>query len=42
MLVLIILNVSIGFFYTSVAVSAHIGGLIAGGAIAWYFVKARR
>ena len=42
MLVLIILNVSLGFLYTSVAVSAHIGGLIAGGAIAWYFVKARR
>lgn len=42
MLVLIVLNVSIGFFYSSVAVSAHIGGLIAGGAIAWYFVKARR
>lgn len=42
MLVLIVLNVSIGFFYTSVAVTAHIGGLLAGGAIAWYFVKARR
>jgi membrane associated rhomboid family serine protease len=42
MLVLIILNVSLGFFYSTVAVSAHIGGLVAGGAIAWYFVKARR
>ena len=42
MFVLIVLNVVLGFMNPSVAITTHIGGLIAGGAIAWYYVKARR
>jgi membrane associated rhomboid family serine protease len=42
MLVLIGLNVFIGFTNPSTAISAHIGGLVAGGAIAWYYTNGKR
>lgn len=42
MLVLIGLNVFIGFTNPSTAISAHIGGLVAGGAIAWYYANGKR
>lgn len=42
MFVLIALNVGISFMLPTVAVAAHLGGLAAGGAIAWYYLKARR
>jgi membrane associated rhomboid family serine protease len=37
MLVLIGINVVLGFTSPGIAISAHIGGLIAGAAIAWYY-----
>jgi membrane associated rhomboid family serine protease len=42
MLTLIGINVLLGFVNPGIAVSAHLGGLAAGAAIAWYFVKARK
>lgn len=42
MLVLIGINVFLGFTSPGIAISAHIGGLIAGAAIAWYYTLRRR
>lgn len=42
MLTLIGINVLIGFVNPGIAVSAHLGGLAAGAAIAWYFTKVRK
>jgi membrane associated rhomboid family serine protease len=42
MLVLIGLNVFIGFTNPSTAITAHLGGLAAGSAIAWYYAKGKR
>jgi membrane associated rhomboid family serine protease len=42
MLVLIGLNVFIGFTNPSTAITAHLGGLAAGGAIAWYYANGKR
>lgn len=42
MLVLIGINVFLGFTNPGVAISAHIGGLIAGAGIAWYFTMRKR
>ena len=42
MLMLIGLNVIIGFTSTSIAISAHLGGLATGAAIAWYYTSSRR
>jgi len=42
MLVLIGLNVFIGFTIPNTAITAHIGGLVAGGAIAWYYANGKR
>ena len=42
MLTLIGINVIIGFVNPGVAVSAHLGGLVAGAAIAWYFTQIKR
>jgi membrane associated rhomboid family serine protease len=42
MLVLIALNVVMGFVNPGIAISAHIGGLAAGGAVAWYYTKLKR
>ena len=42
MLVLIGINVVMGFVSPGIALSAHIGGLAAGAAIAWYYTKARK
>jgi len=38
----IAVNLVIGFLMPGIAISAHIGGLVAGSAVAWYFTKARR
>lgn len=42
MLVLIGLNIFIGFTNPHVAISAHIGGLAAGTAVAWYYTQRRK
>lgn len=42
MLVLIAINIFMGFTIPGVSMEAHIGGLLAGGAIAWYYTQARR
>ncbi len=42
MLVLIALNVVMGFVSPGIAISAHIGGLAAGGAVAWYYTQRRK
>jgi membrane associated rhomboid family serine protease len=42
MLVLIGLNIFIGFTNPSTAITAHLGGLAAGSAIAWYYAKGKR
>ena len=42
MLTLIGINVIMGFVSPGIAVSAHIGGLVAGAAIAWYFTQGKR
>lgn len=42
MLVLIGINVFLGFTSPGIAISAHIGGLVAGAAIAWYYTMRRR
>lgn len=42
MLVLIGINVVMGFVSPGIALSAHIGGLAAGAAIAWYYTKLKR
>jgi len=42
MLVLIGINVFLGFTNPGIAISAHIGGLIAGAGIAWYFTMRKR
>ena len=42
MLVLIVLNVAIGFYDQGIAITAHLGGLAVGSAIAWYYTKARK
>jgi membrane associated rhomboid family serine protease len=42
MLVLIIINISFGFFSQGIALSAHLGGLAVGSAIAWYYTKRRK
>jgi membrane associated rhomboid family serine protease len=42
MLVLIGINVVLGFTSPGIAISAHIGGLIAGAAIAWYYTVRKR
>ena len=41
-LVLIAINVFFSFTDPSIALAAHLGGLAAGAAIAWYFVQGRR
>jgi membrane associated rhomboid family serine protease len=42
MLVLIGLNVVIGFTNPTTAITAHIGGLLAGAGIAWYYTTRKR
>lgn len=42
MLTLIGINVLIGFVSPGIAISAHIGGLVAGAAIAWFYTKLKR
>lgn len=42
MLALIGINVLIGFVSPGIAFSAHLGGLAAGAAIAWYYTKLKR
>jgi len=42
MLVLIGINVFLGFTNPSIAISAHLGGLAAGASIAWYFTMRKR
>jgi membrane associated rhomboid family serine protease len=42
MLGLIAINVVLSFVNPDIAIGAHIGGLITGAAIAWYFTKVRR
>lgn len=42
MLVLIGLNVVIGFSNPTTAITAHIGGLVAGAGIAWYYTTRKR
>lgn len=42
MLVLIGINVVFSFVNPGIAIAAHLGGLAAGAAIAWYYVKVKR
>ena len=42
MLVLIGINVAFTFINPGIAIAAHLGGLAAGAAIAWYHVKVKR
>ena len=42
MLVLIGLNIFLGFTNPNIAISAHIGGLAAGAAVAWYYTQQRK
>ena len=42
MLVLILINIAIGIFNPGIAMSAHLGGLAVGAAIAWFYTKQRR
>lgn len=42
MLGLIAINVVLSFVNPGIALGAHLGGLVAGAAIAWYFTKVKR
>jgi len=42
MLGLIVINVVVSFAYPNVAIAAHMGGLVTGAIVAWYFTKVRR